>query len=137
MPVFRGLGIGKEVMDPLQGGEQVHEGVVPQPGAGRGRCRGRSRRPGSGGLCSQGMQSSRSDRHDSRGGGIPEGHPALNAFLGMPFHIGQRLAGMIGIADRPGASGGSSAEVAAPRVRNHGIAKGHSATGLNDLASKR
>ncbi len=40
--------------------------------------------------------------NDSRGGGIPEGHPALNAFLGMPFHIGQRLAGMIGIANRPG-----------------------------------
>lgn len=39
---------------------------------------------------------------DSRGGGIPEGHPPLNAFLGMPFHIGQRLAGMIGIANRPG-----------------------------------
>ncbi|MDH3418160.1 MAG: diguanylate cyclase [Gammaproteobacteria bacterium] len=41
-------------------------------------------------------------RNDSRSGGIPPGHPALDAFLGMPFHIGQRLAGMIGIANRPG-----------------------------------
>jgi diguanylate cyclase (GGDEF)-like protein/PAS domain S-box-containing protein len=40
--------------------------------------------------------------NDPRGGGIPQGHPALNAFLGMPFHLGQRLAGMIGIANRPG-----------------------------------
>ncbi len=40
--------------------------------------------------------------NDSRRGGIPEGHPPLDAFLGMPFHLGQRLAGMIGIANRPG-----------------------------------
>jgi hypothetical protein len=32
---------------------------------------------------------------DPRSGGLPEGHPALNAFLGVPFHIGDRMVGMI------------------------------------------
>ena len=40
-------------------------------------------------------------KDDPRSGGLPEGHPALNAFLGVPFHIGDRMVGMIGIANRP------------------------------------
>ena len=39
---------------------------------------------------------------DPRRGGLPEGHPALNAFLGLPFHHGEELVGMVGIANRPG-----------------------------------
>ena len=39
---------------------------------------------------------------DPRRGGLPPGHPALNAFMGMPIHRGDRLVGMIGIANRPG-----------------------------------
>ncbi len=39
---------------------------------------------------------------DPRRCGIPEGHPPLNAFLGLPFHSGDRLVGMIAIANRPG-----------------------------------
>lgn len=38
---------------------------------------------------------------DPRAGGIPEGHPPLNAFLGIPFSIGEALIGMVGIANRP------------------------------------
>jgi len=39
--------------------------------------------------------------HDPRRGGLPEGHPPLNAFLGLPFYQGNRLIGMVGIANRP------------------------------------
>jgi GAF domain-containing protein len=39
---------------------------------------------------------------DSRGGGLPKGHPPLRAFLGLPFYYGDRLVGMIGMANRPG-----------------------------------
>jgi len=39
---------------------------------------------------------------DPRAGGLPHGHPALNAFLGMPFRRGDKVIGMFGIANRPG-----------------------------------
>ncbi len=39
---------------------------------------------------------------DPRRGGLPEGHPPLNAFLGIPLHSGGRMIGMAGIANRPG-----------------------------------
>jgi diguanylate cyclase (GGDEF)-like protein/PAS domain S-box-containing protein len=39
--------------------------------------------------------------NDPRRAGLPPGHPALNAFLGLPFHIGDRMVGMAGIANRP------------------------------------
>ena len=37
---------------------------------------------------------------DPRSGGLPPGHPALNAFLGIPFHRGKKVIGMFGIANR-------------------------------------
>lgn len=39
---------------------------------------------------------------DSRRGGLPSGHPAMDNFLGLPFHYGDKLVGMIGMANRPG-----------------------------------
>jgi signal transduction histidine kinase len=39
---------------------------------------------------------------DPRRGGLPAGHPALNAFLGLPFKSGGEMVGMVGIANRPG-----------------------------------
>ncbi|MBJ7899959.1 MAG: PAS domain-containing protein [Cyanobacteria bacterium RI_101] len=39
---------------------------------------------------------------DPRRGGLPDGHPPLNAFLGLPFFQGDTLLGMVGIANRPG-----------------------------------
>ena len=39
---------------------------------------------------------------DERRGGIPEGHPPLDAFLGLPVFHGEALIGMIGLANRPG-----------------------------------
>lgn len=38
---------------------------------------------------------------DPRRGGIPEGHPALKAFLGLPFFSGKTMVGIVGIANRP------------------------------------
>ncbi|MBP9146174.1 MAG: PAS domain-containing protein [Thermoanaerobaculia bacterium] len=39
---------------------------------------------------------------DPRRGGVPPGHPALNAFLGLPLHSNNRFVGVIGLANRPG-----------------------------------
>ncbi|MFM1843733.1 MAG: hypothetical protein RLZZ490_2476, partial [Cyanobacteriota bacterium] len=43
-----------------------------------------------------------SPRTDPRRGGTPDGHPSLDAFLGLPFFRGNTLMGMVGIANRPG-----------------------------------
>jgi PAS domain S-box-containing protein len=45
---------------------------------------------------------SNNPKTDPRRGGLPAGHPPLNAFLGIPFYRGTQLMGMIGIANRPG-----------------------------------
>ncbi len=44
---------------------------------------------------------SNSPSTDPRRGGIPEGHPPLNAFLGIPFYSNKELVGMVGIANCP------------------------------------
>ncbi len=40
--------------------------------------------------------------HDSHRGGLPEGHPPLKAFMGLPIYKGAYMVGMVGIANRPG-----------------------------------
>ncbi len=39
---------------------------------------------------------------DPRKHGLPSGHPPLNSFLGVPFHEGDTLVGVAGVANRPG-----------------------------------
>ncbi len=39
---------------------------------------------------------------DPRRSGLPPGHPPLNAFAGLPFFCGERLVGMVALANRPG-----------------------------------
>ena len=39
---------------------------------------------------------------DPRRGGLPPGHPQLNAFLGVPIHLHGHCLAMIGLANRPG-----------------------------------
>lgn len=39
--------------------------------------------------------------NDPRSRGIPEGHPSLNAFLGIPFFQRDILIGMVAVANRP------------------------------------
>jgi diguanylate cyclase (GGDEF)-like protein/PAS domain S-box-containing protein len=38
--------------------------------------------------------------NDRRRGGVPEGHPSLDAFLGLPFYHRDKMIGMVGIANR-------------------------------------
>lgn len=45
---------------------------------------------------------SNSPSTDPKRGGLPEEHPALNAFLGLPLYSGEKLIGVAGIANRPG-----------------------------------
>lgn len=37
---------------------------------------------------------------DPRSGGLPRGHPSLDAYLGLPLYSGNKLIGMAGIANR-------------------------------------
>lgn len=39
---------------------------------------------------------------DARRGGLPPGHPELNAFLGLPVCYGEDMVAMLGLANRPG-----------------------------------
>ena len=39
---------------------------------------------------------------DPRRGGLPDGHPPLHAFLGVPFYKNDKMTGMAGIANREG-----------------------------------
>lgn len=40
--------------------------------------------------------------HDPRRGGLPAGHPPLNAFLGIPIWQGGDMVAMVGVSNRPG-----------------------------------
>ena len=57
---------------------------------------------------------SNSPSDDPRRGGLPKGHPPLNSFMGLPFYKGDRLEGMIGIANRPGGYDDELAEYLEP-----------------------
>lgn len=43
---------------------------------------------------------SNNPKEDPRSKGIPDGHPPLNAFLGVPLKMGEKVVGMIGLANR-------------------------------------
>ena len=47
--------------------------------------------------------------NDPRGAGIPQGHPVLNTFLGLPIHAGGGMVAMVGLANC--AAGYSPADV--------------------------
>jgi len=38
---------------------------------------------------------------DPRRGGLPPGHPPLEAFMGLPLYRGETMVGMLGVANRP------------------------------------
>ena len=40
--------------------------------------------------------------HDPHAGGRPAGHPPLNAFAGLPIKDGERMVGLVGLANRAG-----------------------------------
>ncbi len=39
--------------------------------------------------------------NDPRAGGLPPGHPAMRAFMGLPFFFNGKMVGMIGVANKP------------------------------------
>ncbi|AKJ05161.1 phospho-acceptor domain-containing protein [Archangium gephyra] len=49
-------------------------------------------------------------------GGLPAGHPPLNALLGLPLKSGDELVGLVGIANRPGGYGPELIEFLQPFV---------------------
>ena len=38
---------------------------------------------------------------DPRFGGLPDGHPTIRSFMGLPFHLNGKMIGMIGVANHP------------------------------------
>lgn len=47
-----------------------------------------------------------SPKNDARSGGVPEGHPRMDSFLGVPIFKGKETVGLIGVANRPGGFSG-------------------------------
>ena len=52
--------------------------------------------------------------NDPRAGGIPEGHPPLKSFMGLPFYSGETLIGMVALANREGGYDQSIIEFLSP-----------------------
>ena len=48
--------------------------------------------------------------HDPRSKGLPEGHPRLQNFLGVPIFKGPEIVALIGVANRPGGYTGEEAQ---------------------------
>ena len=61
---------------------------------------------------------------DHRKGGMPGGHPSLNAFLGIPIHHGNELVAMIGLANKPGGYSQSDVDFLAPLSQTIGYLVG-------------
>lgn len=51
---------------------------------------------------------------DPRSKGLPNGHPPLNAFLGIPIYFGEKLTGVIALANRKGGYNKEVAEILSP-----------------------
>jgi PAS domain S-box-containing protein len=57
---------------------------------------------------------------DPRRGGVPDGHPPLRSFLGLPVEYQKRLIGLLGIANRPGGYAEELIEVLQPLLATCG-----------------
>jgi len=55
-----------------------------------------------------------------RSAGFPEGHPPLNAFLGMPVMAGNVMVGVVGVANRKGGYDGELVDYIRPLVDTYG-----------------
>jgi PAS domain S-box-containing protein len=58
--------------------------------------------------------------NDPRSGGRPEGHPPLDSYLGLPVTAGNRMVGLIGLANRSGGYDQALVEYPDPLVRTCG-----------------
>ncbi len=63
---------------------------------------------------------SNNPKEDPRSGGIPEGHPELHSFIGIPIRLGTDLVGMVGLANRPGGFDESIVELLEPILNTCG-----------------
>jgi len=54
--------------------------------------------------------------HDPRSGGLPEGHPPIVAYIGIPVSDRSGMVGMIGLANRPGGFDAAFVEEMRPLV---------------------
>jgi len=59
--------------------------------------------------------------HDGRRGGLPEGHPPLRSFLGLPIYSGDTLVGMMGVANRSGGYDEGTVEFLQPLTHACGL----------------
>lgn len=57
--------------------------------------------------------------HDPRRGGLPPGHPAMHAFLGLPVFNADSLIGMVGVANRPGGYDAALVEATQPLLATY------------------
>ena len=58
--------------------------------------------------------------HDSRGFGIPDGHPPLRTYLGLPIHAAGDLVALVGVANRPGGYSMADVEFLKPLLNTIG-----------------
>jgi signal transduction histidine kinase len=65
-------------------------------------------------LTSQAVLIANEPATDPRRGGLPEGHPPMHSFLGVPLMRGPEMVGMVGVANRQGGFTSSDAEFLAP-----------------------
>lgn len=57
---------------------------------------------------------------DPRSTGTPAGHPKIHAFLGLPVYHGEKLMGMVGVANRPGGYNHAIIDKLKPLLRTYG-----------------
>jgi PAS domain S-box-containing protein len=58
--------------------------------------------------------------NDPRSGGLPPGHPAMQTFMGLPIFVGERLVGMVAVANRPAGYDSALAAFLAPLLSTCG-----------------
>jgi len=58
--------------------------------------------------------------NDPRSGGLPQGHPGMNSYIGMPIMHRHEMVGMLGIANREGGYNKSIAEMLNPLLLTAG-----------------
>jgi len=76
--------------------------------------------------------------HDPRRGGVPEGHPALNTYLGIPIYYADGMVAMLGLANRPGGYDAALIEFLQPLLATIGqllVARRNQARQREDQAS--
>lgn len=75
---------------------------------------------------------------DPRSGGLPPGHPPLDAFLGLPFVADGQLVGMVGVANRAAGYDGELVELLEPLTAAcSNIILGHRSEAARRMAERK